>query len=272
MTDNHPVASQHCANCKEPLSGSFCYKCGEKKLVPARDFSLIKFLEQTLDGFTHFDSKFIKSFQYLITKPGFLTAENIGGLRVPYMKPIQIFLIVGVLFFFLLPHASSFFNIPQDMIKGYASNDISENIFHYDLGKTIAEKAEAHHMTPESVMQSIYSKAPDKSKAFLFVMLPFWALGIWALFRKQQPFYVPHLIFAIHSFAFFMILDVVYIRLLLATVTHDYMPGSFFIPLGLIFLAYLYLAVRRVYQRGVADSMLKSFFILLIFFDCIGYL
>src|SRR5258708_2269115 len=97
-----------CVSCGTKLKGSYCWKCGEKKLNPSKDYSIGKFIEQTVDGFTHFDSKFLRSFKALLFKPGFLTIEFIHGRRMHYMKPVQIFIIAIVLFYFIFPSASTF--------------------------------------------------------------------------------------------------------------------------------------------------------------------
>src|SRR5882672_9429477 len=104
-----PQTDSTCIACGTKLKGNYCWKCGEKKLNPAKDYALYKFIEQTVDGFTHFDSKFLRSFKALLFKPGFLTLEFIHGKRLHYMKPVQIFIIASVLFYFFFPKASTFF-------------------------------------------------------------------------------------------------------------------------------------------------------------------
>jgi hypothetical protein len=76
-----------------------CSACGEKKFDP-KQLSARNFIHQSIDIFTHFESKVLKSIWLIIRKPGFLTKENIRGVRVPYAKPMQLFIIVNVVFYF----------------------------------------------------------------------------------------------------------------------------------------------------------------------------
>src|SRR5882672_11646739 len=113
-----PQTDSTCIACGTKLKGNYCWKCGEKKLNPAKDYALYKFIEQTVDGFTHFDSKFLRSFKALLFKPGFLTSEFIHGRRTRYMKPVQMFIIAGILFYFAFPKSTTFYANVDDMRYG----------------------------------------------------------------------------------------------------------------------------------------------------------
>ena len=79
-----------CINCTTDLKGDYCYACGEK-VVSSKDFTIIKLAEQTVDVFTHLDSKLYGTVKSLLFKPGYLSVAYIQGLRKPFMKPFQIF-------------------------------------------------------------------------------------------------------------------------------------------------------------------------------------
>jgi hypothetical protein len=80
-----------CINCRAKLRGPYCYVCGEK-LVAKKDFTVKHLMEQTVDMFTHFDSKFFKTFKCLLVKPKSLTVVYIDGWKKPFMKPFQGFI------------------------------------------------------------------------------------------------------------------------------------------------------------------------------------
>lgn len=110
--DHSPLAmAETCVSCGAKLKGDYCRKCGEKKIVPERDFSLPKFLNQTLGHVVHFDSKLLRTGWLLFSKPGFLTAEWTAGRRVGYMKPLQPFIVASLLFYFFLPTTTASISI-----------------------------------------------------------------------------------------------------------------------------------------------------------------
>lgn len=75
-----------CINCKSKLEGPYCHQCGEK-IVTEKDFTIKKLLKQTVDVFTHLDSKIFLTLKFLLLKPGKLSEDYVEGLRKPFMKP-----------------------------------------------------------------------------------------------------------------------------------------------------------------------------------------
>src|SRR6185437_8152287 len=100
VTLSQTAQLENCANCETPLTGPFCYNCGQKK-ESRHDFSISHFLGETFHAFTHFNSKFFATIKNLFRRPGFLTLEYILGHRKKYMNPIQLFLVSNVIFFLL---------------------------------------------------------------------------------------------------------------------------------------------------------------------------
>src|SRR5690242_9057720 len=94
------VVPEICPSCGHAFAGKFCSACGEKK-VAAHDFTLRHFIEESVEGFTHFDNKLLRTLRSLFFKPGSLTASFESGQRVTYMKPVQLFIISNLVFFIL---------------------------------------------------------------------------------------------------------------------------------------------------------------------------
>lgn len=255
VADEKPIVN--CASCGYPLRLNYCEKCGEKRLVPEKDFSLKKFLEQTIDGFTHFDSKFLKSFGALLFRPGKLTAEYIAGRRNIYMKPVQVFIIAVVIFYIIYSNASSFFASVYDMSNGYQHPFSSANIFHHDVGGRILKKAAEKGIEADELVKEIQTEASHRSKTFLFLMIPFLGFICWSLFRKTNRFYVPHLVFAVHSLALFVILDLLFL-LSFAIAGFKSIGDTQLYFLLLIFITYLFFALKKVYKRPIAETLLKT--------------
>jgi hypothetical protein len=89
------------------VSTPYCSQCGERRLRPW-DLTLRGLLLQLLQAVTSIDSRLLRSFRLLLTRPGFLTTAFVRGQRTPYLGPFQLFLITNVLFFAMqsLTHAN----------------------------------------------------------------------------------------------------------------------------------------------------------------------
>ena len=246
-----------CASCGAKLKGDYCRKCGEKKIIPERDFSIRKFLNQSLWHFAHFDSKLLKSVWLLFSKPGFLTAEWLAGRRVGYMKPIQLFLVASLLFYFFLPTTTAHFTGPQDLVIGYEEQNYMMNLFQFDFAKALASKSSEMGVTEESLSHEIMDAAAERSKTWLFLLIPLWGFFIFLLFRQNNPFLVPHLVFAMHALTFYILLDLsVHPFLYLSDINHG---GKYiFLFLTLSFPVYQALAARRVYGDTWPITIVKT--------------
>jgi hypothetical protein len=75
-----------CPSCRAVTSGRFCAQCGEQQLE-SHDRSLRHFLGETLEVFTHLDTKILRSIGLLVSRPGFLSAEGLEEKRVRYISP-----------------------------------------------------------------------------------------------------------------------------------------------------------------------------------------
>ena len=86
-----------CANCGAPLQATYCSQCGQK--VAPLNPTLGEFLHDLFHEIAHVDGKVITTLHYLITKPGFLSIEDIEGRRARYVAPIRLYLLLSVLCF-----------------------------------------------------------------------------------------------------------------------------------------------------------------------------
>lgn len=88
-----------CLDCGAPLTGRFCANCGQ----PAGDaqLSLRKLLGELADEYLNVDSRFFRSIVPLLVRPGFLTREYLQGRRTRYVRPLRLYLVSSLVFFFL---------------------------------------------------------------------------------------------------------------------------------------------------------------------------
>ena len=89
-----------CENCETEFKDSFkfCPNCGMKN---REELTLGSLFYNTINNYLLWDSKFLKSFLPLMTKPGFLPNKFLQGKRLVYLHPAQFYLFVSVIFFFI---------------------------------------------------------------------------------------------------------------------------------------------------------------------------
>jgi hypothetical protein len=234
-----------CKNCNESLKGKFCYHCGEK-VVEKADFSLKTLLSQFVDGVFNIDSKVYQTFINLLFKPGKLTTNYIEGIRKPFMKPIQVFLIANVLFFLLLTQA--------DILRIPAK-------YFFDSGRNLnieAKMIETSHSKAE-LFQSYDRISTNLSKSAGVLIVPVLALVFLILFYKTQFLFGMHLIFALHYTSFF------FLSCLLAVTVHKFGNRAVQTFIILTNFIYLFFAIKLVYKNKYFIAFFKALLILLIF-------
>lgn len=94
-TDGH-THETNCLNCRTPLTGPYCYKCGQHAHVHR---TLTAFFHDFLHGVVHFEGKIWRTLPLLAWKPGDLTRRYIDGQRASFISPIALFLFCVFLMF-----------------------------------------------------------------------------------------------------------------------------------------------------------------------------
>ena len=90
-----------CPSCGSKTPGQFCSHCGEKK-VGDEDYSLRHLLEDSVAALTLLESRVLRSVWLVTSKPGYLSSQYFQGRRVRYMKPLQLFIFLNVVYYFSL--------------------------------------------------------------------------------------------------------------------------------------------------------------------------
>jgi hypothetical protein len=264
MTQDQPTPGDPatCPSCHSVLLGEYCYRCGERRLSSA-DFSLVRFIKESLDVFTHYDSKLYTSVALLMSKPGFLTVEFFKGRRVLYVKPVQLFLLINI-FYFL---AVSLFGW-----NTFATRlDIHRtNTYYGSLAEALVETRLADRSISLEQYRTTFDHASTTfSKSLIFTMIPFLALLLQALYWRPGYYYVENLVFSLHFLASLLLYLVgagVFLKLamlILSVLSHrdvtgyTDLVGTIMVAAGI--LPYLYLALRRVRAQSALLTLAKAF-------------
>jgi len=110
---------------------------------------------------------------------------------------------------------------------------------------------------PMELLKFVFNKLPF----IIFFFLPFFALTIWLLYIRRPFNYMEHLVFIFHTQTMFFIL--MGIAILIDQITGSEITSSISM---LVFLFYLYKAMRKFYKQGRAKTIVKFLLINVLFF------
>jgi len=240
--------SINCKNCNTKFEGNFCTNCGEK-VIKEGDFALTKILSQGLDSFTHLDSKLFKTLKLILFYPGKLSKLNIEGIKVPYMKPFQIFIILNVIFFILFAN-DDIFRVPSN----YFFQESYEGIPILEKVRSISQETGLS----ESEIAILYdNKSINLMKLLLVLLIPIIAL-IGKLFNNSKKMeFGKHLVFAIPFLTFFLALFVIG-GLFLGLTSSPPIKKMILISIGLSLFIHYSLSIKNFYANSISVAFIKG--------------
>ena len=249
-----------CGNCGAALSGRFCSQCGEKKLT-AEDYSLAHLAEETIDVFTHFDSRFFRTLKVLFTRPGELSRAYFHGGRSRYTKPLTVFVIINIVFFLVQPHTG---------LLRYKYSDYMRNPAYASRVRThLADTKE-----PEPQYAARFNTVlQNQKKSLLIVSVPILAMVMGALFAGTGRKYAEHLVFSVQVYTFllsylaasivvlFLPLDLLITALGPRATGLRVLEGETGITVVVIvgLTTYMYLGFRRAYDATQPRAFIAAF-------------
>ncbi|MCE5231766.1 MAG: DUF3667 domain-containing protein [Mizugakiibacter sp.] len=89
-----------CANCGAPLSGPYCYACGQPVRGMVRPLSGL--LADLVDTVFNIDSRILRTLGPLLLRPGFLTREYFAGRRQRYVTPVRLYFFLSIVAFLMI--------------------------------------------------------------------------------------------------------------------------------------------------------------------------
>jgi hypothetical protein len=226
-----------CLNCGNARSGRYCSTCGQKAMPSAP--TLGYFVREATHELTNVDGKIFRSWRLLLTRPGFLTLEIFAGKRASYVSPIRLYLLASVLAFGLRALLGA---------DDYAD-------FQYT--------AEPGEVTDPAMLERVAEAERTMNTAVavwlpraMFVLVPLFA-ALVMLFRRHGGYTYPqHLYFALHLHAVWFFVNAA--EALFGLVTLPFVPVAANVGLTLYFLAYYFLAFRRVYETTILGTLWRT--------------
>jgi hypothetical protein len=269
------TATPTCPSCGLPRTTRYCGQCGERAVAPD-ELSFKRFLsalgEELLPGFDAEDGTAVRrmggrvyrTVYTLFRHPGQLTADYIAGRRRPYMKPVQVFVTISLIFFF------------------FGHNYFQFKLGEYEVVPIFGETAAAFRseqqrmkITPAEYEQRFDERLATHKKAVMALTVPLFAVGFFPLFRRRR--YGEHLVFSVHFFALQLLFMITFMYALFAIMivvtdrlresrpdvaqaiigalnSESVIVAMVYVPMFL----YLVAALRRVYGRGVLVNAFKA--------------
>lgn len=156
-------SSNYCLNCNHKLTGNFCVYCGQAagtERINGRHLA-----EELQHGLLHIDKGLLYTLKELFIRPGKTIHNYLDGKRVRYTRPFLFLLICGALYSLL---------------------------FHF-FGYFPMEKMNSHNSVIFDYIPLYHWYSSNYSLTVL-LLLPFYALVTFVVFRRERYNYIEHLV------------------------------------------------------------------------------
>lgn len=218
------------------------------------------FLSNILLFVSFADSRFLKTLWLTIKNPGFLSKEYADGRRVNYLRPLQLFFILNLIYF-LFP-VLQLFNSSLRTQMYY--------LFHSNMVREIVVK----HVVEEGISLEGYglmydAKTMGLAKLLMVVFVLLASLPLSLIFIKKNRYFTDHVTLAVELACFNMFVNAIFLSVLLiglSKIFHwsgsglgSYLNDS---TLTIIFIStnlyFIYRAARTFYQQKGKRLIVKS--------------
>lgn len=206
MTDHiHSTETHTCKSCGNTFTGAYCNMCGEK-VITHKDRSFRTFLSNVFIAITFADNRFIKTLWLTIKNPGFLSKEYANGRRVHYIRPLQLFFILNLIYF-LFP-VLQLFNSSLRTQMNY--------LFHSKLVREIVVGRLAHEHMSYGGFELIYdAKTVGLAKMLIIVFVLLAAVPLSLIFRKKNRYFTDHTALAVELACYNIFVNAIFLSALL---------------------------------------------------------
>lgn len=267
-----------CQNCKAPLSGPYCAQCGQKHSpsIP----SVLGFLGEFTEAFTHADSRLWRTLWLLLARPGALPKRYFAGQRAQYLPPLRLYLLITIGFFLLVSIDARMsdpeVDTPLIEVKAEQSLEVEATAAaeeqrepcdvqytgpaqDYLLPKIKGACEQALNDNGASLSQRFIANVPKG----MFVLMPLFAATMMLWYWRPRRYFMEHLIFQVsnHSAMFLVGSILVSLEWMLPVALHGPLELAL-IPYGLF---YCVKSLRVYYGQSRALSWFKFGSLMLVY-------
>ncbi len=245
-----------CKSCRNTFVGYYCNLCGEKVLLPV-DRSFRTFLSNVMIAITFADNKFIKTLWLVLKKPGFLSKEFAEGRRVMYLRPLSLFFVLNLVYFFF----------PVIQLFNASLNTQLLTPFRQLYANWIAHKMVALQVKSIDSFALLYNeKTIGFAKLLVMVFVFLASLPLNGFYRKRNRYFIDHVGFMVELACFNLFVNAI----LLTLMTRVFGLGAYLNEISLtaiFFITNLYFLLRAsavFYHERSWKLIVKSGIMLLI--------
>ena len=238
-----------CKNCGAALGERYCPRCGQDAQEPPRDArGLARLAAESVAALA---TRTLQSLGSLLVRPGHLTRAYLDGQRVRYTSPVQLYAWCTAGFFLL--HA--FFPVVRlDTETGEVTSTLSS----VSVATSVSPET-LQRLSDGSVPREVFEERFDAAVTAYFPILLIAYVAAAALLMAVQFWHespLTHVLFALHWAAFYFVLEAA--REILSHLGPWGRIAA--TAASALALAYLYLAMRRVYARSAVGTALRTLF------------
>jgi hypothetical protein len=245
-----------CKSCKNVFSGNYCNECGEKVLKPA-DRSFKTFLSNILIAITFADSKMIKTLWLVISKPGFISKEFSEGRRVNYLKPISLFFVLNLIYFFF----------PLIQLFNASLTTQLQSPLRLLYKPIVAQKIYSMGMNVDSFSLIYNLKTTGLAKLMVMVFVVLASLPLNLLYLKKNRYFTDHVGYTIELACFNLFVNALLLSILTFLGLGQYLSENVLSTIFIITNLYFLLRSGSLFY-GEKNWMLSIKSVLMIF--CLG--
>lgn len=217
------------------------------------------------DYFAHsfaYDGRFWRTLIPLLSKPGWVTEQNLKERWVSFLPPLRMYLVISLVFFAALTtvlpeRTGTLFQMTDS--EGNVTTDLNEEnigllpegyvVTDYINERILAKVEKLNEMDPEVRDFALYRGMIGAIPTTLLLAVPLFALGLKVFYFLRRRFFFDHFVFATHFYSAWLIV----------------LGPSLVINEGWLWVAghgiylpiYLFLALKRVYQQHWALTVIK---------------
>ncbi len=158
-----------------------------KTKYKSSDLSLKHFAKSFARETFHIDNRIIKTIGVLFAKPGYLTIAYFRTRDRIYIQPLRLYFLINFLFFLLIP----ILNTQQFQVFSF-------NLESFIHGNPFYQKIIENEIQESNVSKQIYKERFNahlkyNQPAFVFLIIPLFALFLNIVHFKKKRYYVEHL-------------------------------------------------------------------------------
>lgn len=243
------MSEHQCKSCGNVFTGYFCNQCGEKVVMP-EERSLARILSGMMVAITNVDSKAIRSLGIVIRKPGFLSAEISEGRTVKYVRPMALFFVLNLIYFFF-PLIQLFNATWKTQLGTVYGGWVLRLSLHKMLEMDL----------PRQAFELMYNdQTVSFAKMLVIVFAVLASLPLNALYKSSKKFFGDHLNLMVELACFNLFMNALIITLLarilpIGNYLNENVLASIFIATNLYFLIR---SGSHFYQASGIKLVLKS--------------